>query len=1536
MKERQSSVLIVAAAPEDRAALRDVLSRDPAARYVITEAESGLRALEVCRAWKPDCLILDLDLPDLSGLDALKELTAEEGVSTYAVVALVGAGDTQLAVEAMKSGAHDCLEKGRAGGTELRRAVSQAIEIAEQRRQASAREHELIKKNLALEADLAALRREAARREQGDEAWQVARAGAGARGAAVSRQERAFHNQTEEQLRLLKTAIEQSNESVVITTPQLDRPGPQIVYVNPAFTNMTGYTPEEVIGKTPRILQGPKTDRAVLARLREDCRAGKVFHGEAVNYRKDGSEFCLEWSVWPVHNERGAMMHFVAIQRDVTERRRIEDALRNNEAQLRAILDHSTAVIFVKDLEGRYLRINRLYEALFGVTEAEVKGKTDHDIHAKEVADAVRANDMEVIAANGPLQFEEQVDTADGQRQFISLKFPLYDDGGRPYGVCGIATDITERKRAEMALRESNEKLQLALEAADVGTWRVDLKAGLSARDAALNRILGLPEDLLTIPVSKMFERIYPSDAPRVNESWERAIRTGLYDEELRIMRPDGNIIWARDRGRFFYGPDGEPLYATGALADITKRKQVEDALKMSEERLNIAMHAGGIGMVDWDVRADSLIWSEKYLDIYGLPPGKTSGRYEDWRERVYPEDLPSVEALIWGTFEKKLPDWHVEYRIVRANDGEVRWIESRHRVFYDAQGAPLRTVGAALDITERKRSEEALKLSEERLSLALKVGAIGSFDWDIPMDKAILTGKYCAIFGLPLSKSTCAYEDWRRCVHPSDFSACEASLQAAFEHRLEEWWAQYRILRADTGELRWVESRRRIFYDAQGAPLRMIGTILDITDRILAEEAIRESEESLRQLADAMPQIVYTCGPDGLVDYGNQQWSEYVGFPVEQSIGRKWMEAVHTDDLESVEQRVRESVKTGQPFDTEYRLRRKDGQYRWHLSRAIPIRNAQGRIVKWIGTATDIHDRKEAEAEREELLAREQAARAEAEHSAESIRRLQAVTDSALAPLTLDDLLHEMLSRIRELLATDFAAILLLTEDEQWLSVRATIGWEETVTGLLVPVGQGLAGYIAASRAPLVVEDLSKMEVINPVLRRNVRSLIGAPLIVEGRLIGVIHADTARPRRFTEDDVRLLQLAADRVALAIEQTRLYEVEQQARRQAEEANQMKDEFLALVSHELRSPLNAMLGYAAMLRYGGLDALKVKHAAEVIERSGKAQAQLIDDLLDTARIISGKLRLEVGPVDLVSVIQQAVQTIRPAADAKGISLETDLPSEIGQITGDPVRLQQVVWNLLSNAVKFTPQGGRVEARLERVDPYFCIAVSDTGKGISPDFLPYVFDRFSQADASSAKRYGGLGLGLALVKYLVELHGGTIEAASAGEGQGAMFKVTLPVRAVATPVGEAGVAPVRVKISGELAGVRALVVDDEHNARELIGTALRQYGADVVAVSSADEAYTLITATPPQWRPDVIVTDIGMPGEDGYSMIRRVREWERARGAHTPAVALTAYGRVEDRVRALNAGFQMHVAKPVEPAELAAAITSIIRRPMAPRQ
>ena len=324
-------------------------------------------------------------------MDALKKLAAEEGSPACAVVVLVGAGDAQLAVEAMKSGAHDCLEKDRARGAELRRAVSHAIEKAEQRRRDAARERELIEKNRALEASLAALRREDAGREQGEEAWQVARAGAGSQRAVVSRPESAFHDQAEEQLRLLKTAIEQSNESVIIMTAQLDPPGPQIVYVSPAFTKMTGYAPEEVIGKTPHILQGPKTDRSVLSRLCKDCAAGKVFHGETINYRKDRSEFHLEWTAGPVRNERGEVTHFAAAQRDVTERRRVEEELRRSEEEFRSLFDLSAIGMAQVSPEGRYLRVNRKLCQMLGYSEQELLQLTLHDV--------THPDDREVSAA---------------------------------------------------------------------------------------------------------------------------------------------------------------------------------------------------------------------------------------------------------------------------------------------------------------------------------------------------------------------------------------------------------------------------------------------------------------------------------------------------------------------------------------------------------------------------------------------------------------------------------------------------------------------------------------------------------------------------------------------------------------------------------------------------------------------------------------------------------------------------------------------------------------------------------------------------------------------------------------------------------------------------------------------------------------------------------------------------------------------------------------------------------------------------------
>ena len=397
--------------------------------------------------------------------------------------------------------------------------------------------------------------------------------------------------------------------------------------------------------------------------------------------------------------------------------------------------------------------------------------------------------------------------------------------------------------------------------------------------------------------------------------------------------------------------------------------------------------------------------------------------------------------------------------------------------------------------------------------------------------------------------------------------------------------------------------------------------------------------------------------------------------------------------------------------------------------------------------------------------------------------------------------------------------------------------------------------------------------------------------------------------------------------------TELLESERTARTQAEHAGRMKDEFLATLSHELRTPLNAILGWSQILSTGTRDEEDLSEGLRTIERNARVQTQIIEDLLDMSRIISGKVRLDVQRIDLASVVSAAVDTVKPAADAKGVRLQAVLDPMAGLVSGDPNRLQQVFWNLLNNAVKFTPRDGRVHVVLQRVSSHCEVSVTDTGEGIRPDFLPMVFDRFRQADASSTRRHGGLGLGLAIVKQLVELHGGSAAASSPGLGKGSTFTVLLPVLAVHAhaepspdrrhPTG----APALVPASAweMIEGATILAVDDEPDARGLIKRLLEDRKASVLLAASAAEAFELLQSH----RPDVLVSDIGMPAEDGLSLIRRIRSLAPARGGQTPAIALTAYARSEDRVNAVRAGFQHHVAKPVEPSELIAIVASLLK-------
>ncbi len=385
--------------------------------------------------------------------------------------------------------------------------------------------------------------------------------------------------------------------------------------------------------------------------------------------------------------------------------------------------------------------------------------------------------------------------------------------------------------------------------------------------------------------------------------------------------------------------------------------------------------------------------------------------------------------------------------------------------------------------------------------------------------------------------------------------------------------------------------------------------------------------------------------------------------------------------------------------------------------------------------------------------------------------------------------------------------------------------------------------------------------------------------------------------------------------------------------EADRANRLKDEFLGTISHELRTPLNAILGYARMLHTGTITRDREARAAEIIERNATALTQIVEDVLDVSRIISGKTRLNVQRVDLAAVVDEAIETVRPTADAKGVRVLTVVDSRHPIVSGDPARLQQVVWNLLSNAVKFTPSEGRIHLWLERTNSQVEIVIRDTGRGIHPDFLPHVFERFRQADGRVSREYSGLGLGLAISRHLVELHGGTIHAASDGEGQGATFRVRLPIMNMQrVPEGESTRANPTLKPGGSetmparLDGIHVLAVDDEEDSLTLLREILETAGAQVTTVASSQEALDAVE----KMAPGVIIADIGLPRMDGFELIRRIRQWPEPSIRELPAAALTAYARSEDRQRALRSGFQMHLAKPIDPGELVAAVVVLAKR------
>ena len=712
--------------------------------------------------------------------------------------------------------------------------------------------------------------------------------------------------------------------------------------------------------------------------------------------------------------------------------------------------------------------------------------------------------------------------------------------------------------------------------------------------------------------------------------------------------------------------------------------------------------------------------------------------------------------------------------------------------------------------------------------------------------------------------------------------------------------------------------------HDDRGVVIGASKIARDLSDRIGADQAARR----LKAVVESSDDAIITKSLDSIITSWNRAAERMFGYTAEEAIGRS-IRMIIPDDRQSEEDTVLTRIRAGQSVDHFETIRlRKDGAPVTISLTVSPILDDHGKVVGASKIARDI-------TERARLLAA-------AQEQADITRQLGEVGAAVASSLDQNAIVQQVTDLATSLTRAEFGAFFYNVVDgksgESYMLYTLSGAPREAFAKFPQPRATAVFAPTFHGEGVVRLDDVTQ----DPRYGKNppyhgmpeghlpVRSYLAVPVkAASGEVLGGLFFGHSRVGVFTEQHERLATGIAAWASLALENARLYIV-------AREADRLKDEFLAVLSHELRTPLNAILGYARLLRGGILTAEKAERGLETLERNAQALTQIVEDVLDVSRIVSGKIRLDVQPVELPLVIHNAVATVQPAADARGVRIQTIVDPRVGAVSGDPDRLQQVVWNLLSNAVKFTPKLGRVQVRLERINSHVELIVSDTGAGIKPEFLPYVFERFRQGDAGTTRKTGGLGLGLSIVRHIIEMHGGTVEAMSQGENRGATFCVRLPLMIV-QPEGfteprehPRTERPTRLTGLGNLNGVRVLAIDDDEDALSLLRVVLETAGADVTTLSSAAAGLEQIETI----RPDAVIVDLGMPGMDGFEFITRLRVASDPQIRDVPAAALTAFARSDDRTKALRSGFEMHLAKPVDPAELVASVATLVRRSRRP--
>jgi PAS domain S-box-containing protein len=1382
----------------------------------------------------------------------------------------------------------------------------------------------------------------------------------------------------EEALRVSENLYRTLSEAVPDFVWSCDDRG-QLDFVNSRWLEYAGMTVEELNAGGVEQIYYPEDFSWVMQQWNLAIQKQEPFETECRYRRKDGVYRWFMVRAVPLQDAQGNIIKWIGTTTDIHERKQAEQALREQEERLSTALWASATGTYRWDIHTNAVDWDENLNRLFGLPEGATVRQLEEFvafIHPDD-RESVVAQMERCIQSGVDFDMEFRIIWPDGSLHWILDKGKtVFDEQGNPLYMTGACLDVTERKQTTEALSQSEERLRVALKNSPVSVfnhdrelryiWKYnpmfdhDVKAVIGKRDIDL-----LPQD----------------DAEVLTRIKRQVLETGVgAREEIKIT------LQGKD---WYYDLTVEPLRdaknevigVTCAAVNITEYKQTEIALRKSETVLNALLASSPIAIAFLDRDLRYIHANEALAAMNGLPLSEHMGRTLG---EVLPDWAPHLAPILQQVMETQQPLLNQELSGETNPPGIHRHCLVNYYPVCLADGQILGVGISSMDVTELKQVEHALRESESRFRWMADGAPM--FIWMSGTDGhcTYFNQLWLEFVGQTLDEALTT--GWPEGIHPDDKDYCLQTYLSAFNAR-QRFQVEYRHRRHD-GEYRWLLDEGVPLFNGDGTFLGYIGSGIDISDRKRTEQAQQYLIEASRILSSsldyqtiltnlahlAVPQLADWSTVHLIEDNGSVQPLATAHVNPDKIVWAKQINEKYPFDPNAASG-VANVLRTGQSEfypDIPDHLLVKTARDAEHLRilREVGFSSAiivpmlvRGRTLGAIsfiaaesGRRYDLADLALAEelahraalaVENARLYQQAQQARQKAEQAAERTARLQAVTAAFSEALTPNQVAEVVVNQGIAALGITTGFVALLTDNDTSLEIVQSVGlpqeliesWRRFPITAPVPLAE-----LVRTRQPIFLESVEAFTTQYPILAHAPMStgnnaFACIPVMVEGQILGGISFSFAEARAFNADDRAFMLTLGYLCGQAIVRARLYEAEQGARRDAEAANRIKDEFLAVLSHELRSPLNPILGWTKLLRSRKFDEKATDRALETIERNAKLQTQLIEDLLDVSRILRGKLVLNVAPVNLVTTIEAAMETVRLAAQAKDIQIETTIEPNVGQVSGDANRLQQVIWNLLSNAIKFTPQGGRVEVRLSTdCDGKDCnlnskfqyaqIQVKDTGKGISPKFLPYVFEYFRQENSSTTRQFGGLGLGLAIVRYLTELHGGSVQADSPGEGLGATFTVRLPLMVAQE---EAPQEPMRSISSVNLNGLHILIVDDEADIRELVAFILEQSGAIISVATSAEEALLALEKSVP----DILLSDIGMPNVDGYTLMRQIRELFAQQEGQVPgfsaampkAIALTAYAGEYNQQQALQAGFQLHISKPVEPEELVNAIARL---------